>query len=201
MLFQTASVDIFKVLNRFIEIRKAIAEKWSDSLAIPRDLYQEWQVKASEFLGSLVLDIKGSFPACMKNNQIAFMNNMIQLSGFLHLAVYPQPVIPIAQLMPLAIEDGNLQFNSEKTKHLNCLELIFDDFSQQDPPANLLGSLTKKRQFETMKSIEKQFFAQRSQVPSKIHSLLIHLKLRWKFLENPSSGPPFLNFCVHLSFR
>ena len=53
LFFQTASREIFDVIDAFIRIRSTIKMKWLETVAIPRDLYDDWMAQGNNLIQSL----------------------------------------------------------------------------------------------------------------------------------------------------
>lgn len=126
LFFQTARPELFKAIKSWLRIRSIIIEQWLDSVAIPRDLYKEWQAQSIALFELITLNQKTSMPAWIAKRQQTYTRNMFELASILQLGIYPQPMAAISSCMPVAWDETGLKYNREAEALIDCLVPFFE---------------------------------------------------------------------------
>ena len=129
LFFQTAKPEVFQTVEKLSNIRSLIIAKHLNTICIPLELYQSWELSAHDLISWIQLDLKGNFPHAIREKLSLYTNKVFQLGVFMQLAAYPQPMSSMSSLMPNGMKDGKLKFNSEGKRDVSLVRLIHPDFS------------------------------------------------------------------------
>lgn len=106
LFFQNAKKDVFGVVDRFIEFRKLIFDKYLDDISIPDAAYNElinlFQSFIEQFISSEV-----QFPNNVngyRERSDRFPMLVFGIARMLQMAVYPKAVMSFKELFPQSIE-------------------------------------------------------------------------------------------------
>lgn len=125
LFFQTAKPTSFDAVNNCATFRQTILRDYLNTLAIPPEMYKEW-----ELLNTKLLEAIETSPELSKVSQgyaSLFPQAIATIARLLQLVTYPRPFVFFKDLMPIQIEAEGPLFSENSL--VEELQLCEEDFA------------------------------------------------------------------------